>query len=149
MSNEINEYVADATSDPIKNADLLDMDNEDGGGGFDKSKKISVLAFVTFIRGVFGLNGTAFTIPRFDNSGNLVDSAMAEGEPGINILNDGLGIGIEASGGTSLNIKGESSDGSTESIYIVDSSDTLKKSLFAFALFCHASHLNINGNRNS
>ena len=124
MANEINQYTADETGDPIKDEDLLDMDNEDGGGGFDKSKKITVAGFVTFIRGVFGLNGTGFTIPRFDNSGNLTDSPMTVGEPGVSVLTEGFGIGIAATGGVSLNIKGEGNDDSTQSIYIVNSDDT-------------------------
>lgn len=48
MSN-IHDYPTDATAEPIKALDYLDMDNEDGSGGYDVSKKILVSEFLTFI----------------------------------------------------------------------------------------------------
>jgi len=49
MAEKISQYVADATSNPIKNEDYLDLSNEDGGGGYDVSKKILVSELVTFL----------------------------------------------------------------------------------------------------
>ncbi len=46
---KIHDYVNDAASDPIKGDDYLDMDNEDGGGGYDVSKKILVSEFAAFL----------------------------------------------------------------------------------------------------
>ena len=46
---KISDYTADAASDPIKNEDLVDMSNEDGGGGFDVSKKITVAELLAFL----------------------------------------------------------------------------------------------------
>lgn len=61
-SEKISEYVPDAISNPIKNEDLLDFSNEDGVGGFDVSKKITVLEFLTFlnlaIENLYTSNGT-------------------------------------------------------------------------------------------
>lgn len=49
MSEKISDYTADATSNPIKNEDLLDFSNEDGAGDFDVSKKITVDEFKAFL----------------------------------------------------------------------------------------------------
>ena len=49
MSEKISQYTADATSNPIKVEDLMDFSNEDGGGGFDVSKKITVAEMLAFI----------------------------------------------------------------------------------------------------
>jgi len=49
MAEKISGYTADATSDPIKDDDYLDLSNEDGGGGYDESKKILVSEMVTFL----------------------------------------------------------------------------------------------------
>ena len=49
MAEKTSQYTADATSDPIKGADLLDFSNEDGGGGFDASKKITVDEHMAYI----------------------------------------------------------------------------------------------------
>lgn len=62
MAEKISQYVADATSNPIKNEDLLDFSNEDGGGGYDVSKKIKVSEFLTFLnangQNIYVANGT-------------------------------------------------------------------------------------------
>ncbi len=59
---KISQYTKDATSDPIKAADLFDMSNEDGGGGYDDSKKILVSEFTaymnTVIENLYNSNGT-------------------------------------------------------------------------------------------
>lgn len=39
----------DAASNPLKDDDLIGVSNEDGGGGFDLSKKIKISELVTFI----------------------------------------------------------------------------------------------------
>ena len=46
---KIHDYVNNGTTDPIKNLDYIDMDNEDGGGLYDVSKKILVSELVAFI----------------------------------------------------------------------------------------------------
>ncbi len=74
-------------------------------------------------RGFIGINGTPFAIARYDSAGLLVDSGMTESEPGISILGDGLGIGVEATSLVSLKIKGESSDDSKDAIKVLDSLD--------------------------
>lgn len=51
MGEKISGYTADATSNPIKAVDYLDLSNEDGGGGYDVSKKILVSEFLTFLNG--------------------------------------------------------------------------------------------------
>lgn len=62
MSEKISDYTADATSNPIKNEDLMDFSNEDGAGAFDVSKKITVLELLTFLNtaidNIYTANGT-------------------------------------------------------------------------------------------
>ncbi len=50
MAEKISDYTADNASNPLKNADLLDVSNEDGGGvgTCDVSKKITVEEFIAF-----------------------------------------------------------------------------------------------------
>ena len=49
MGDKISDYVPDQASNPIKVADVLDISNENGGGGFDVSKKITVGEMLTFL----------------------------------------------------------------------------------------------------
>jgi len=111
----------DGTSNPLKGEDLIGVSNEDGGGGFDLSKKITITQVANFLRSLFGLNGTPFTVPRFDNDGNLADSPITVGESGASIENDGLAIGAIAVGNISLYIKGETADDTKQAIKAEDS----------------------------
>lgn len=45
-----NDRTPDGTSDPLKGEDLIGVSNEDGGGGYDLSKKILVSEFSTYIK---------------------------------------------------------------------------------------------------
>ena len=49
MAEKISGYTADGTSNPIKGEDLLDFSNEDGGGGFDVSKKITMDEMMSYV----------------------------------------------------------------------------------------------------
>jgi len=65
MAEKISGYTADAISNPIKDEDLLDFSNEDGGGGFDVSKKIKVSQLLSFLNAVvnnlYNADGTLLT----------------------------------------------------------------------------------------
>lgn len=111
---KVSDYPNERVTEP-NDDDLLDMTIETSPGVFQSQKmKWSVL------KSILGTI-TPFTVPRADNSGNLVDSGMTESEPGISILSDGLGIGIEANSLYSLYIKGETSD-DTKSALVIDDS---------------------------
>ena len=113
---KISDYPNERTTEP-NDDDLVDISIEAPAGVFTSHKmKWSV------IKAAFGIgSGTPFVIPRYDNSGILVDSGMTESEPGISILTDTLGIGVEAHSNVSLNIKGESSDDTKQAIYAENS----------------------------
>lgn len=49
MSEKISQYIATATSNPIKSKDYLDLSNEDGTGGYDVSKKVKVSEMMIYI----------------------------------------------------------------------------------------------------
>lgn len=74
MGDKISQYTKDATSDPIKGLDLMDMSNEDGGGGFDDSKKIKVDELMAYINlnvsNLYILDGTLSGKRTVDMSGN-------------------------------------------------------------------------------
>lgn len=74
MAEKISLYVATAGSNPIKAADYLDFSNEDGGGGYDVSKKILVSEFLTFLNGqivnIYNADGTLGGNRIITHSGN-------------------------------------------------------------------------------
>jgi len=61
MSEKISQYIATATSNPIKSKDYLDLSNEDGTGGYDVSKKVKVSEMMiyinTLVNNIYNSNG--------------------------------------------------------------------------------------------
>lgn len=65
----------DGTSNPLKGEDLIGVSNEDGGGGFDLSKKITITQVANFFRSLFGLSISTDTVPTGTGTG-LKDSSL-------------------------------------------------------------------------
>ena len=60
MANrKYSDRVPDGTSNPLKAADLIGVSNEDGGGGFDLSKKITMQEVADFLSTALGVAITA------------------------------------------------------------------------------------------
>jgi len=80
----------DGTSNPLKAEDLIGVSNEDGAGGFDLSKKITIDELKTFLESVLssiGGAGTTGTIPLFTPDGStLGDSHLTSTSDGITNL---------------------------------------------------------------
>lgn len=111
---KIHDYINDGTSDPIKNLDYLDMDNEDGLGGYDASKKILVSEFITFVQAAIssvGGGGTLNTVAMFTPDGATVgDSPLTVDTGDVTLLSGTLGIGIAADPETDLYVVGTPSN---------------------------------------
>jgi hypothetical protein len=103
MAEKTSQYTANATSDPIKGADLLDFSNEDGGGGFDASKKITVDEHMAYINAnvtnYYNADGTLsgnriITAPNLTTTwdeGTLVTKSDGINDNGF-LVHDDLGV---------------------------------------------------------
>lgn len=107
MARSYDDRTPNGVSNPLKNEDLIGVSNEDGGGGFNLSKKIKISELVTFVRGLL-FSGTPDTIPVYTTDGSTIgDSPLTVTGGGVDVtlLNGTLGIGVEADPTTQLNIE--------------------------------------------
>lgn len=105
MAEKISQYTADGISNPIKGADLLDFSNEDGGGGFDVSKKITVTELMTYINS---------NVDNLYNNNGILQSERT-------ILSPNLGITLDAG-----DITIEMNDEATDHAFLLKNSGSLE-----------------------